>query len=119
MSALPGLIGRMSQTCARLVPEPVPDGHGGVRTTWREAGEFQAAVSATGGTDETDVATRPDSVAACVLTCPRGIGLAFHDRVRTSDGRLLLVTSEAKDRHTPTPATFEFERLECEEVVDG
>lgn len=119
MSALPGLIGRMSQRCVRMRHCAAQDAHGGIRDTWEEAGTFEAAVSATGPTSQTALATRPESVATCTLTCARGTGLAFHDRVRTSDGRLLLVTSEAKDRHTPECASFSFERYECEEAIDG
>lgn len=119
MSALPGLVGRMAQECTLLRLKPVPDGHGGTVDEWEEAGTFEAAVSATGPTGQTSVASRQDSVASCVLTCPRGTGLAFHDRVRTADGRLLLVVSEAKDRHTPDAASFAFERHDCEEVTDG
>lgn len=101
----------------RLVTRP--DGHGGVSRSWADAGTFEAAVSATGPTNALAVATRPDSVAECTLTAPLGTGLAFHDRVRCADGRVLLVISEAKDRHTPAPASFGFERYECEEVVNG
>lgn len=118
MSALPGLIGRMAQQCQLLRLEAVPDGHGGTLRDWRLAGTFEAAVSAVGDTSGEAMATRPDSRATCTLTAPRGTALLFHDRVRTSDGRLLSVISEAKDRHTPVPASFSFERYECEEAID-
>lgn len=116
--ALPGLIGRMAKKCIRLVPEVEQDGHGGTKTIWREAATFKGAVSAVGDTNDESVATRPDSAAECTLTAPMGTGLAFHDRVRTSDGRLLVVVSEAKDRHTPAPATFAFERYTCQEAIN-
>lgn len=119
MSALPGLVGRMAQECTLLRPRATEDGHGGIVTEWEDGGTFKAAVSATGPTAEESVATRPDSTATCTLTCPRGTALSFHDRVRTADGRELVVTSEARDRHAPGVATFSFERYECEEAHDG
>lgn len=114
-----GLISAMSQMCTRLVLVEEEDGSGGCIASWKPAGEFMAAVSATGATNALQVATRPDSKAKCMLTCDPVVKLAFHDRVKTSDGRLLLVVSEAKDRHTPACASFSFVRYECEEVVDA
>lgn len=113
-----GLIAAMSQTCTRLVLVEQDDGSGGCIASWKPAGEFMAAVSATGATNALQVATRPDSKAKCTLTCDPVVKLAFHDRVKTSDGRLLLVVSEGKDRHTPSCASFSFVRYECEEVVN-
>ncbi|EMZ42706.1 MULTISPECIES: hypothetical protein [Atopobium] len=114
-----GLIAAMSQMCTRLVLIEEEDASGGCVASWKPANKFVAAVSATGATNPLQIATRPDSQAKCTLTCDPVVELAFHDRVKTSDGRLLLVVSEAKDRHTPVCASFSFVRYECEEVVDA
>lgn len=114
-----GLIAAMSQTCTRLVLVEQDDGSGGTVSSWKPSDEFMAAVSATGATNALQMATRPDSKAKCTLTCDPVVKLAFHDRVKTSDGRLLLVVSEGKDRHTPSCASFSFARYDCEEVVNA
>lgn len=114
-----GLIAAMAQPCFRLVLTESDDGAGGTISEWERGEKFMAAVSATGATNALEVAARPDSQAKCTLTCDPAVKLAFHDRVETSDGRVLLVVSESKDRHTPACASFQFVRYECEEAVDA
>ena len=114
-----GLLAKMAQKCTRLTLIEEDDGSGGCISSWKPSGEFMAAVSATGATNKLEIATRPDSQAKCTLTCDPAVKLAFHERVKTSDGRMLLVVSEGKDRHTPACASFQFARYECEEAVDA
>jgi head-tail adaptor len=118
-AGLTGLVARMAQRCTLLVRTEADDGEGGTVESWAGGRTFDAAVSTTGPTNALQLAGRPDAVAQCTMTCPRGTALHLHDRVRCADGRTLRVMSEAPARHTPGVASFAFERYECEEVADA
>lgn len=118
-AGLTGLVARMAQRCTLLVRAEEDDGEGGTVESWADGRTIDAAVSTTGPTNALQLAGRPDAVAQCTMTCPRGTALHLHDRVRCADGRTLRIMSEAPARHTPDAASFAFERYECEEVADA
>ena len=93
----------------------VADGYGGFYATWAEGAEFQAAA-----TYDTSIEARIAAVQGVTsmytVTTSKAIALEYHDVIkRVSDGLILRVTSDSKDKQTPPSATLNMRVVTAEE----
>lgn len=101
--------------CIRLVPESVPDGDGGTKTSWKDTDSFEAAI-----VFDSSLAARKaekDGVTSLyTVTVEKGLVFAYHDVFRRlSDGKVFRVTSDGDDKHTPARASFQLAQFTAEE----
>lgn len=114
MTKVPGLVGNFMARCTMLEKKRIPDGQGGFKTGWEDAGPFMAAV-VKDNTLAARVAEKQGVTEVYTVTTPEGVGLEFHDVFRRdSDGATFRVTSNAIDSKPPAVATFSFEQVTAE-----
>ena len=114
MTNVPGLVGNFMARCTMLEKKRIPDGQGGFKTGWADAGPFMAAV-VKDNTLAARVAEKQGVTEVYTVTTPTGVGLEFHDVFRRdSDGATFRVTSNAIDSRPPDAATFAFEQVNAE-----
>lgn len=92
-----------------------PDGEGGFITEWKEAGEFDAAITFDSSM-EARIGEKQGVTSLYTVTLGRGMTLMYHDVFkRISDGKIFRVTSDGDDKVTPSRATFQFRQVTAEE----
>ena len=88
------LISCMMETCVFMVPERIPDGSGGYRTTWTEGEAFKAAIIRDTST-EARIAEAAGTVDSYTVSVSRSVRLEYHAVIkRLSDGKTFRITSE-------------------------
>lgn len=93
----------------------VPDGYGGIRPSWKEGAEFQAAA-----TFDSSVQARIGAVQGVTslytITTSRAVNLQYHEICkRVSDGKVFRITSDGDDKKTPRPAGLDMRQVTAEE----
>lgn len=95
----------------------VPDGYGGVETTWTEGAEIQAAATYNSSV-EALTAQAAGATALYTITTSKAVNLQYHDVVkRVRDGKYLRVTSDGDDNFTPASATLDMRQVQAEEYT--
>lgn len=93
----------------------VPDGYGGRIVTWSEGAEIKGAL-AFNSSIEAQVAMANKTASAYTLVTRKSIMLEYHEVLkRKSDGKILRVTSDGDDLHTPDSASLDMRNVTCEE----
>lgn len=93
----------------------VPDGYGGVKTTYKQGAEIQVAYSFDTST-QARIAEQEGISNRYTLTTRKNVILAFPDVVqRASDGQTFRVTSKGTDNKTPSSAGIDMRQVEAEE----
>lgn len=109
------LMDDFKSTCVRLVPKKVPDSEGGMKTTWEDGEEFEAAIVF----DSSLSAKRAEKEGVTSLytvTVDKSLAFTFHEVFRrVRDGKVFRVTSDGDDKHTPPRATFQVAQFKAEE----
>lgn len=93
----------------------VPDGEGGLITTWEDGAFFEAAVSFDNSL-QARVAQSQGVTGVYTVTTRRSVILGYHDTFkRKRDGRIFRVTSNGEDMATPTSAGLDMRQVSAEE----
>lgn len=101
--------------CTMQVKTEVPDGQGGVVTSFSDGNVFQAAIIKNSSAVER-VAEKQGIMASYTITTPSIVSLKFHDIFkRNSDNKTFRVISSTKDSSPPKVATFYFNQVNAEE----
>ena len=107
----------MPDSCAL----PEKDGYGGVKTSYVDGAEFQAAI-----VFDSSMQARLASVQGVTdlytITTRKNVVLQYHDVFRRQkDGKIFRVTSDGDDKATPASASLDMRVVSAEEyeVTDG
>lgn len=109
------LIEEAMDNCRFLDKVRVPDGYGGVKTTWSEGAEFYAAI-VFDTSMEARVADKQGVTSLYTITTRKNLTLEYHDVFRRlRDGKIFRVTSDGDDKHTPASANLDMRQVSAEE----
>lgn len=90
--------------CHIMDKTTVPDGLGGVKTTWTEGAAIKAAITFNTSM-EARVAEKQGVTSLYQITTKKSVVLRYHDViVRDEDGKIFRVTSNGDDNKTPSTA---------------
>lgn len=109
------LLDEAMDRCQFLDKTRVPDGYGGVKTTWIEGAEFSAAI-----TFDTSIEARAADAQGVTsrytVTTRKDLTLEYHDVFqRLRDGKVFRVTSDGDDKFTPASASLNMRQVTAEE----
>lgn len=109
------------ESCVILDKRTEKDGYGGVKTTYVDGAEFQAAI-----VFDSSMQARLASVQGVTdlytITTRKNVVLQYHDVFRRiKDGKIFRVTSDGDDKATPASASLDMRVVSAEEyeVTDG
>lgn len=95
----------------------IPDGYGGVKTTWTPNVTIKGAVIMDTST-EARIAKQMGSTEIYTLIVHKDLMLDYHDVIkRVSDGQVFRLTSDTDDKKTPASATLNMREYTMEEWV--
>lgn len=98
------LIDEYMVDCHIMDKTTVPDGLGGVKTTWVQGAQIQAAITFNTSM-EARVAEKQGVTSLYQITTKKSIALRYHDVItRDSDSKIFRVTSDGDDNKTPQSA---------------
>ena len=101
--------------CTMVEKKRVPDGAGGLVTSWVDGAPFEAAVILDNSL-QARVAQSQGVTGIYTVTTRRGVILGFHDVFRrNSDGKIFRVTSDGEDNATPKSAGLDMRQVSAEE----
>lgn len=90
--------------CHIMDKKTVPDGLGGVKTTWEQGAPIEAAITYNTSM-EARVAEKQGVTSLYQITTKRAVVLRYHDViVRDDDQRIFRITSNGDDNKTPQSA---------------
>lgn len=109
------LLDSSMETFIMMDKTTVSDGYGGFVSQWVEGAEFEAAV-----VYDTSIQARVAAVqgvkSVYTVTTAKTVTLEYHDVIkRKSDGKILRVTSDSKDKQTPPTAFLSMRQVTAEE----
>ena len=111
------LIDEAMTPCIMVDCTTLPDGEGGIITTWVEGAAFNAAITFDSSI-EAKAAAVQGVTSLYTVTVPKRVKLEYHDVFkRLSDGKIFRVTSDGDDKITPERASFQFAQVSAEEYV--
>lgn len=109
------LLSAAYEPCVIINRAIVPDGQGGVVTTWTDGATIQAAI-VLDNSMQAQIGAVEGVTAVYTITTERGINLQYHEVLRrVSDGKIFRVTSDGDDKKTPTSATLNMRQVSAEE----
>lgn len=114
------LLSDAMEGCVMMDKTTHPDGYGGIEKIWTEGASFDAAI-----VFDTSMAARTANVQGVTsmytITTNKNITLEYHDVIkRLRDGKILRITSDGKDKHTPASASLNMRQVTGEEfTLDG
>ena len=102
------------EPCRLMEKKRVPDGEGGLITSWQEGPEFMAAIVCDQSL-EARAAEKEGLTSLYTVTCAKGAKLEYHDVFkRLEDGKIFRVTSDGDDKTTPERASFQVSQVTAE-----
>ena len=111
------LLEEAMDTCQFLDKVRVSDGYGGVKTTWTEGAEFEAAITFDTSM-QSRIADAQGVSSRYTVTTRKSLTLEYHDVFRRSrDGKIFRVTSDGDDKYTPASAGLNMRQVSAEEFV--
>lgn len=111
------LLSDVMTTCVMLDRRTEPDGYGGVKTTWTDGAEFQAAI-VLDSSMQARIGEKQGVTALYTITTARAINLQYHDVFRRGeDNKIFRVTSDGDDKKTPPSAGLDMRQVTAEEWV--
>lgn len=111
------LLSDVMTTCVMLDRRTEPDGYGGVKTTWTDGAEFQAAI-VLDSSMQARIGEKQGVTALYTITTTRAINLQYHDVFRRGeDNKIFRVTSDGDDKKTPPSAGLDMRQVSAEEWV--
>jgi hypothetical protein len=109
------LLDEAMEKCQYINKTKVPDGYGGVKTTWTDGAEFDAAITFDTSMDAR-VAQGQGVKSLYTVTTVRSLIMEYHDVFRRlRDGKIFRVTSDGDDKYTPASATLNMRQVTAEE----
>jgi hypothetical protein len=109
------LVNAAMEKCYIMDKVTVPDGYGGVITTYEKGAEIMAAFSFNSSTTAV-VASMQGIDNRHTIYTKKSVLLRFPDIVyRESNEKYYRVTSDGDDKHTPNSATLDLRSVEAEE----
>lgn len=109
------LLEEAMDVCRFLDKVRVPDGYGGVKTTWVEGAEFSAAITFDTSI-EARVADAQGVTSRYTVTTRKDLTLEYHDVFkRLRDSKIFRVTSDGDDKFTPASASLNMRQVTAEE----
>ena len=109
------LLDEAMDKCQYMDKVRVPDGYGGVTTTWHDGAEFYAAI-VFDTSMEARVADKQGVTSLYTVTTRKNMTLEYHDVFRRiRDGKIFRVTSDGDDKHTPASANLDMRQVTAEE----
>lgn len=109
------LLSQAMESCVMLDKTTANDGYGGVKTTWAEGAQFQAA-AVLDNSIEARMAEKQGVTALYTITTGRGINLQYHDVFRRErDSKIFRVTSDGDDKLTPASTRLDMRQVSAEE----
>lgn len=95
----------------------VPNGMGGYDEAYTDGAEFSGSL-VTDTSTEARVAEKQGVTSLYTLTMPLDVPLDYNDRFKdTETGTEYRITSRAKEKQTPTVASFQFQQFSAERVA--
>ena len=109
------LLSNAMENCTILDKKTIPDGRGGVITTWEDGAQIKAAIALKSSMEVTIAQALSSSNQYFIIT-PKRVVLRLHDVIRRdSDGKIFRVKSDGDDMKTPESASLDARRVEAEE----
>ena len=109
------LVDEAMTPCVMIDRTTLPDGEGGIITTWVEGAVFNAAITFDNSI-EAKAAAVQGVTSLYTVTVPKRVKLEYHGVFkRLSDGKIFRVTSDGDDKITPERASFQFAQVSAEE----
>ena len=109
------LLDEAMDKCQYMDKVRVPDGYGGVTTTWQDGAEFYADI-VFDTSMEARVADKQGVTSLYTITTRKNLTLEYHDVFRRlRDGKIFRVTSDGDDKYTPASATLNMRQVTAEE----
>lgn len=109
------LLSAAYEPCTIINRAIVPDGQGGVITTWTDGAIIDAAIVEDSST-EARIGMAQGVTSVYTITTSRALNLQYHEVLRReSDGKIFRVTSDGDDKKTPSPATLDMRQVTAEE----
>lgn len=109
------LLSDAMEECIMIDKVTTPDGYGGVKATWKEGADFQAAITLDTSI-EARTAEQAGVTALYTVTTKKAINLQYHDVFkRSSDKKIFRVKSDGDDKHTPASAILNMRQVTAEE----
>ena len=104
------------EDCVIVNRQKVNDGYGGMKNSWVDGADFQAAI-VFDSSMQARIADKQGVTSLYTVTTSRTFVLEYHDYFRRKrDGKLFRVTSDGDDRYTPKSATLDMRQCTAEEV---
>lgn len=105
------------EACTIMDKTTVPDGYGGVTTSYVDGASIQAAI-----VFDTSLQARTAAVQGVkdlyTITTRKNVVLQYHDVIRREkDGKILRVTTDGKDKETPQGAGLDMRVVNAEEFT--
>lgn len=108
------LIDSMFETFVFVTKTQVPDGEGGLITSWEDGAEFKAIITLD-TTMQTRIAEQEGVTSVYTVTTNKGTWLDFHDVIkRVRDGQTFRITSNSKDKESPTVSSLNIAQCKAE-----
>ena len=109
------LLEEAMDSCKFLNKARVPDGYGGVKTTWTDGAEFEAAITFDTSM-QSRIADAQGVSSRYTVTTEKNLTLEYHDVFkRERDGKIFRVTSDGDDKYTPASASLNMRQVTAEE----
>lgn len=111
------LLEEAMDNCKFLDKVRVSDGYGGVKTTWTEGAEFEAAITFDTSM-QSRIADAQGVSSRYTVTTKKNLTLEYHDVFkRERDDKIFRVTSDGDDKYTPASASLNMRQVSAEEFV--
>lgn len=109
------LLSAAYEQCTIINRAIVPDGQGGVITTWTDGASIYAAI-VEDSSIEARIGAAQGVTSVYTITTSRALNLQYHEVLRReSDGKIFRVTSDGDDKKTPKPAKLDMRQVTAEE----
>ena len=109
------LLSEAMEKCVLLDKRTQADGYGGYTSSYVDGAEFKAAIVFDSSMQARQAAVQ-GVTALYTVTTEKAINLQYHDVFRrVRDGKILRVTSDGDDKHTPGSASLNMRQVSAEE----
>ena len=107
------LINEFLPDCILMDKKRTSDGEGGFITEWVEGAKIQAAI-VRDTSMSARVAEKEGVTATYTITTAKTVKLSYHDVLKTKDGKIFRVTSNAGEKETPASSNLDIAQVMAE-----
>lgn len=109
------LLDASSYDCVMLDRTTIPDGYGGIISTWVLGARFNAAIALDDST-QAQTALALGAKGVYTVATKRNVMLRYHDVfTRQSDNKIFRVVTDGEDKKTPSTAGLDMRVVKAEE----